>query len=251
MVGHPPQNDDDYGPRSYGGGGAPGPGDDEVRPVSGPWDLLGGIRGAWGGWGGWQGADGPSGGSWGTPWGAPWGGPGRGGPDGPGSGRRGHGHPGGRRANRGDVRAAVIHLLAEEPMHGYQIIREIEQRSDGAWKPSAGSVYPTLQLLADEGLLTVEEDAGRKTYSLTDEGRAEAERLQEGSRRTPWEFSTGPDLGRLGSVPKAGALLGQAVAQVTASGTTDQVERAVAVLDEARRRIHEILAEDSDDPEAG
>src|SRR5699024_5639742 len=168
MVGHPPQNDDDYGPRSYGGGGAPGPGDDEVRPVSGPWDLLGGIRGAWGGWGGWQGADGPSGGSWGTPWGAPWGGPGRGGPDGPGSGRRGHGHPGGRRANRGDVRAAVIHLLAEEPMHGYQIIREIEQRSDGAWKPSAGSVYPSLQLLADEGLLTVEEDAGRKTYSLTE-----------------------------------------------------------------------------------
>ena len=243
MVGHPSQNDDDYGPRSYGGG-AHGPGDDEVRPVSTPWDLLGGIRGAWGGW---PGTDGPSGGSWS----APWSGPGRSGPDGPGSGRRGHGHHGGRRANRGDVRAAVIHLLAEEPMHGYQIIREIEQRSDGAWKPSAGSVYPTLQLLADEGLLTVEEDAGRKTYSLTDEGRAEAERLQEGSRRTPWEFSTGPDLGRLGSVPKAGALLGQAVAQVTASGTTDQVERAVAVLDEARRRIHEILAEDGDGPEAG
>jgi DNA-binding PadR family transcriptional regulator len=129
-------------------------------------------------------------------------------------------------------------------MHGYQIIREIEQRSEGAWKPSAGSVYPTLQLLADEGLLTVEEDAGRKTYSLTDEGRTEAKRLQDSSRRAPWEFSSGPDLGRLGSVPKAGALLGQA-------GTTDQVERAVAVLDEARRRIHEILAEDSDGPEAG
>src|SRR5690349_19144519 len=81
----------------------------------------------------------------------------------------------GSRVSRGDVRAAVLALLAEQPMHGYQIIREIEERSGGSWKPSAGSVYPTLQLLADEGLISAEESNGRKTYSLTEAGRVEVE----------------------------------------------------------------------------
>src|SRR3954454_4068329 len=81
----------------------------------------------------------------------------------------------GSRVGRGDVRAAVLALLAEQPMHGYQIIHEIEERSGGSWKPSPGSVYPTLQLLADEGLIRAEESNGRKTFSLTEEGRAEAE----------------------------------------------------------------------------
>lgn len=88
---------------------------------------------------------------------------------------------------RGDVRTAVLSLLAEKPMHGYQIINEIAERSGGTWKPSAGSVYPTLQLLADEGLIEAEEQNGRKTYSLTEAGRAIADeslrpRLR-GSRR--------------------------------------------------------------------
>ena len=78
---------------------------------------------------------------------------------------------GGTRMGRGDVRTAVLALLAEKPMHGYQIIQQIEERSGGAWKPSPGSVYPTLQLLADEGLINAEESDGRKTYSLTEEGR--------------------------------------------------------------------------------
>ena len=77
---------------------------------------------------------------------------------------------GGTRMGKGDVRSAVLALLAEKPMHGYQIIQEIEERSGGSWKPSPGSVYPTLQLLADEGLIKAEESNGRKTYSLTDGG---------------------------------------------------------------------------------
>ena len=81
---------------------------------------------------------------------------------------------GSTRAGKGEVRAAVLALLAERPMHGYQIIREIEDRSGGAWKPSAGSVYPTLQLLADEGSIKAEESNGRKIYSLTESGREEA-----------------------------------------------------------------------------
>ena len=97
----------------------------------------------------------------------------------------------GSRMGRGDVRAAVLSLLAEKPMHGYQIIREIEERSGGSWKPSAGSVYPTLQLLADEGLITAEESNGRKTYALTDEGREVA--ASEGA--TPWADSATPGAG--------------------------------------------------------
>ena len=79
------------------------------------------------------------------------------------------------RMGRGDVRAAVLAILAEKPMHGYQIMSEIEARSGGAWKPSPGSVYPTLQLLADVGLIRAEESNGRKTYSLTEEGRLVAD----------------------------------------------------------------------------
>src|SRR6478735_4861784 len=89
----------------------------------------------------------------------------------------------GFRAGRGDVRAAVLALLAEQPMHGYQIIREIEERSGGSWKPSAGSVYPTLQLLADEGSISAEESNGRKIYSLTEAGREVA--ASEAS--APWQ----------------------------------------------------------------
>ena len=79
----------------------------------------------------------------------------------------GFGGPGGQRARRGDVREAVLRLLAEQPMHGYQIIQELTARSGGAWSPSAGSVYPTLQLLADEGLVTSEEVGDKKVFSLT------------------------------------------------------------------------------------
>lgn len=148
----------------------------------------------------------------------------------------------GPRVGRGDVRSAILALLAEQPMHGYQIIAEIEQRSGGAWKPSAGSVYPTLQLLADEDLITAEAADGRKTYSLTDAGRAEAEAAA--GRAAPWEASgeRGP-LG-FGPLPKAGMALAQAAAQLRQTGTPEQVEQGVAILDDARRRIYAILAQD-------
>ena len=86
---------------------------------------------------------------------------------------------GGRRARRGDVRTALISLLADNPMHGYDLIRELEQRSGGAWRPSPGSIYPTLQLLEDEGLVTSEERDGKRVYTITDAGRAELEERRE------------------------------------------------------------------------
>lgn len=143
----------------------------------------------------------------------------------------------GTRAGRGEVRSAVLELLAESPMHGYQIIREIEERSSGSWKPSAGSVYPTLQLLADEGLISAEESNGRKIYSLTDTGREEVAGTEAPA---PWE-STG---NAFAALPKAGFELAQAAAQVGRTGSAKQVQDAVAVLDESRRRLYSILAQD-------
>ncbi|MGB3413500.1 MAG: PadR family transcriptional regulator, partial [Microbacteriaceae bacterium] len=147
----------------------------------------------------------------------------------------------GTRMGRGDVRTAILGLLTEQAMHGYQIIREIEQRSDGKWKPSAGSVYPTLQLLAEEGLIRAEESNGRKTYMLTDEGQEEA---AAAAAEAPWESTKPTVFGDHGVLPKAGIDLAQAVAQVKRSGTPEQVQQAVTVLDEARRRIYTILAQD-------
>nr|WP_179435217.1 PadR family transcriptional regulator [Microbacterium pseudoresistens] len=144
------------------------------------------------------------------------------------------------RMARGDVRTAVLALLAEQPMHGYQIIQEIEDRSEGAWKPSAGSVYPTLQLLADEGLIEAEERSGRKTYSLTDAGREAAEGEE---KPLPWETGTAKPAPPFGALPKAGVDLAAAVAQVQRSGSPAQIDQAVAVLDEARRRLYTILAD--------
>ncbi len=147
----------------------------------------------------------------------------------------------GSRMGRGDVRAAVLALLSEQPMHGYQIIHEIEDRSGGTWKPSAGSVYPTLQLLSDEGLITAEEANGRKTYSLTEAGRAEADETAD--KPAPWEGSGARDGGRMTALPKAGAELAQVVAQVARTGDAAQVQQAVEVLAEARRRLYGILAQ--------
>ncbi|MDQ0643829.1 PadR family transcriptional regulator [Microbacterium murale] len=146
------------------------------------------------------------------------------------------------RMARGDVRSAVIALLAEEPMHGYQIINEIAERSGGSWKPSAGSVYPTLQLLADEGLITAEEQNGRKTYSLTGAGREEAEIAAD--KPAPWEAFSSREHSHLTALPKAGMDLAGAAAQVARTGSPEQVQEAVTVLDEARRRLYAILAQD-------
>lgn len=148
----------------------------------------------------------------------------------------------GPRMGRGDVRATVLALLAEKPMHGYQIIHEIEERSGGMWKPSPGSVYPTLQLLADEGLVQAEESDGRKTYSLTDEGRAAADAASD--RSAPWQAQGSRENGWSTALPKAGIDLAQAAAQVGRSGNSEQVKQAVAVLEEARRKLYSILAQD-------
>ena len=91
-----------------------------------------------------------------------------------------HGSPwGGRRARRGDVRTALLTMLAERPMHGYDLIRELENRSGGAWRPSPGSIYPTLQMLEEEGLIAGQDQDGKRVFTLTDTGRLEFEERRQ------------------------------------------------------------------------
>jgi DNA-binding PadR family transcriptional regulator len=149
---------------------------------------------------------------------------------------------GGPKVGRGDVRVAILQLLAEEPMHGYQIIRELTDRSGGVWRPSPGSIYPTLQLLEDEGLVRAEDADGRRVYSLTPEGRAEVDR-RAGSSRAPWEHvgDVGESMLELRAI--AFGVAG-AVMQIAQTGTDAQIARAKDILADARRRLYGVLAED-------
>ena len=138
---------------------------------------------------------------------------------------------------RRDVRGAILTLLAEAPMSGSQLIEAIEERTDGAWIPTPGAVYPTLQLLVDEGLAAAAEVDGRKTYSLTDEGV----RVAGIDRPSPWDV---PASHGRSALPKAGLELAQTTATVARTGSPEQVEQAVTVLAEARRKLFAILAQD-------
>jgi DNA-binding PadR family transcriptional regulator len=152
----------------------------------------------------------------------------------------GHRGRGRRRRGRGDVRAAILALLAERPMHGYEMIQELEARTGGVWRPSPGSVYPTLQLLEDEDLIAGEEGEGRRRFALTDAGRAEAERQ---GQRAPWEEVTAGVAPAAWSLRDAIAQTAQAAWSVGSAGTEAQQARALEILNDARRRLYAILAE--------
>lgn len=144
-----------------------------------------------------------------------------------------------------DVRAAVLTELAVEPMHGYQLIRAIADRSAGAWTPTAGSIYPTLQLLADEGLVTAAQEGERKVWSLTDTGRAQAAGLHGAADDdTAPSGGAGSSRGDRAALAKAGVKLAEVLTLVGRHGTPAQRESAAAIVDEARRTLYSILAED-------
>jgi DNA-binding PadR family transcriptional regulator len=163
-------------------------------------------------------------------------------PGGPGFGRR-------RRASRGDVRTAALLLLAEEPRNGYQIMQELEERSEGGWRPSPGSVYPALQQLEDEGLIRSEETDGRRLYHLTEAGRTYvAERPED--QPAPWETFTDS---LSDQHAETGALMrdvGMAFVQVMHAGSEAQIAEAAKVLTETRRALYRILAEGEPGAEA-
>ena len=166
---------------------------------------------------------------------------------GPPGGFRGRGRHRGRGARRGDVRAAELALLAERPMHGYELIQQIEERSGGVWRPSPGSIYPTLQLLADEGLVSGDESGGRRLFTLTDAGREEASRYDG---RSPFNQERDETFEVAHRFRAEMGQLGMAVWQVAQVGTEAQRAEILDVLAEARRRAYQLLA-DGGSAEAG
>jgi DNA-binding PadR family transcriptional regulator len=159
--------------------------------------------------------------------------------------RRGFG-----RARRGDVRLALLRLLGEEPRNGYQLIQAIEERSEGLWRPSPGSVYPTLSQLEDEGLIHSVEAEGARRFELTDAGRTHLD--SRANEPDPWE--SGPEdaenpLAELGPMVIG---IGKATFQVATVGDRDQRDQARRLLADTRRALYRILAEDGldsdDDP---
>lgn len=171
--------------------------------------------------------------------------------EGPGFGPRGH-RRGRGRAGRGDVRAAILVLLAEEPRNGYQIIQEIEQRTDGVWRASSGSVYPALAQLEDEGLIEPVGEGGRKLFTLTEAGRQYAEQNGEQLSRI-WQEAVGGPGARFEEFVRDRELLGQlamAYKQVTQVGSTAQREEARAILTKARQSLYKILAAEDEPSDA-
>lgn len=149
--------------------------------------------------------------------------------------------PGPRRTGQGDVRAAILALLMERPMHGYQIIREIGERTGDVWRPSPGSVYPALQQLEDEGLVAIEKAEGRKVARLTDAGSAHAEERRD-ELEGVWEAATGGvDEGMFEVRRLAGQVFGAAM-HVAVEGTGGQVAEAQEVLADAKRRLYGVLS---------
>jgi DNA-binding PadR family transcriptional regulator len=162
------------------------------------------------------------------------------GPFGPGFGGPGFGP--GRRAGRGDIRAAILTLLAEEPMHGYQIIQVISERSGGNWTPSPGSVYPTLQQLEDEGLIEpAASETGRRVFTLTDAGR---EARKADSTPAPWDEAVGEADRELIELRDLVHQVMAATRQVAQAGTAAQIKGTQDVLRAARKGIYRLLAED-------
>jgi DNA-binding PadR family transcriptional regulator len=155
--------------------------------------------------------------------------------------------PGRPKVSRGDVRIAILHLLAEEPMHGYQIMQELTERSGGMWRPSPGSIYPTLQLLSDEGLIQADDQDGKKVYRLTADGQSIVESAEDAP---PWErFGSLHNDGLLG-LRDVGFQVGAAVMEVGRSGTDAQIAKARQILEQSRKDIYRILADDRDDETA-
>ncbi len=189
----------------HGHGFRAGPWDKGHRRHKGSWEGHGGFGGPWGGW--WPGPPGPA---------------------------------RGPKAGRGDVRAAILALLREGPRNGYQIMSEIEERSEGAWRPSPGAVYPALSQLADEGLIEADESGGGRTFRLTDEGRRYVEDHPEAARAA-WESMT-HEQGEVPGLFVQAARLGGAIVQMAREGTPQQIHEAEALLEEARRTMYQILA---------
>ena len=150
----------------------------------------------------------------------------------------------GGRARRGDVRLGMLLLLAEEPRNGYQLMQTIQERSGGQWKPSPGSMYPTLSQLEDEGLINSAEVEGARRFEITDAGRESL--TERAGEPDPWAPQPDADAHAMSELGPLMLGIGKAVWQVASVGDERQRTRAAELLAETRRRLYGILAEDSE-----
>jgi DNA-binding PadR family transcriptional regulator len=159
---------------------------------------------------------------------------------GPGGGRFGRG----RKARRGDIRTAALLLLAEEPRNGYQIMQEVQERSDGVWRPSPGSVYPALQQLEDEGLIRSSEGGGGtgRVFELTDAGKTNVQE-RDGDAPAPWEQMSNNISDQAYELAGIMREVASAFTQVMRNGSDTQIGEARKVLTAARRDLYRILAD--------
>ncbi len=144
------------------------------------------------------------------------------------------------RVRRGDVQAAVLALLSESDMHGYQIIQELAERSGGVWRPGAGSIYPTLRQLQEQGLIRSRTEGSKRVFSITDLGRRSAPGAGE---REPWQHWADAEGPRM-TLRRATESLLSAIAQVESAGTDRQAERAASIVGAARKSLYLLLAEE-------
>ena len=149
------------------------------------------------------------------------------------------------RARRGDVRLALLRLLGEEPRNGYQLMKAIEERSEGVWRPSPGSVYPTLSQLEDEGLIRSVEADGNRVFEITDAGREHLETRAE--EPAPWEPPGEEADNPLAELAPLVVQIGKAAFQLASVGDPAQREQARELLAETRRSLYRILAEEKGD----
>lgn len=175
------------------------------------------------------------GGFFGPAWAPVWGGDSR------------RGGRGGARVRRGDVRSAILDVLASssDGLNGYQIGQQIAERTDDAWRPSPGSIYPTIAQLEDEGLVATVHDGGRKTVGLTDVGRTYVEENAE-SLAAVWEVFSPDESGTPDPYKQALFQTMSAIWQVSTAGTPGQRDRAQVILEDTRRKLYGVLADGPD-----
>jgi DNA-binding PadR family transcriptional regulator len=160
--------------------------------------------------------------------------------------RRGpHGH-GRHRARRGALAMAIVALLEERPMHGYELITVLEERSGGRWKPSPGAIYPALGKLEGRGLVTSREEDGKRLYELTEEGRKVAAEVAKRTEGAPWEQL---DMGSHGDLKRALAELVGPARQIGRFGSATQTEAATSIIKDATAKLYKLLADGPGDQE--
>jgi DNA-binding PadR family transcriptional regulator len=156
----------------------------------------------------------------------------------------GWGGGGRRRVRRGDVRRAVLLALTDGPANGYEVMSRLEARSGGIWRPSPGSVYPTLQMLEDEGLVRSETTDDTRTYQLTEAGQAQASAgAEDPSGRAPWDSVAGGDE-RVLTFRDSMIQTMAAAKQVAQTGQSEQLDRGIEIVRRARKELYQLLAED-------